>query len=390
MGASAVQEERPTQLSARFLIDWTVRLLLFSGLVIGLAWSAETALEGRALYAGMLIALTGAAYLLASVEPVVFWIRQRVKEYPLVMALLPAAWLALLFPYISSAELDSGEVLFFGIFLFLATAAAILNVPPLQRADISLGLILVAVPLVIPVIPDTPFSDHTHAAPLVARAVAFLLPLALVLLTNAQQKQRLNLLFICAVLALCYAAHFGMLPALPISREADAFARLLIPVVGLYVLTIAGRFDRLGLSFRLTPRQVSVTASNAVLLAAIYVPLGLVVGALVPSFSGPALLEVLWRWLSFFLLQALPAEIFLRGTLITYLQDDLQLGNLIAVAISVVTSVVVSWTDLSWSLALSAIAAVFYARIFLTTRNVVASGVVHATLMWVLWLLFGR
>ena len=390
MGAPAVQEERPAQLPARhLLIDWTARLLLFSGLVIGLAWPAEAAPEGRALYAGMLIAIAGAAYLLASVEPVALWIHQRVKEYPLPMALLPAAWLALLYPYISSAELDPAEVLFFGVFLFLATTAAILNVPPLQRADISLGLILVAVPLVMPVIPDTPFSAQAHAAPLIARAIAFLLPLALVLLTNKQQKQRLNLLFICAALALWYSAQFGALPALPIGREANAFAQLTIPVAGLYMLAIAGRFDRLGLSFRLTPRQVSITASNAVLLTALYVPLGLVAGALVPAFSGPALLEALWRWLSIFLLQALPTEILLRGTLITYLQDDLQLSPLVAIAVSVVASVVVGWTSLSWMLALSAIAAVFYARIFLATRNVVASGIVHGTLMWVLWLLFG-
>ncbi len=390
VGAPVVQEERPAQLPARhLLIDWTARLLLFSGLVIGLAWPAAAVPEGRALYAGVLIALASAAYLLASVEPVALWIHQRVKDYPLPMALLPAAWLALLYPYLSSAELDPAEALFFSVFLFLATTAAILNVPPLQRADISLGLILVAVPLVIPVIPDTPFSDQAHTVPLIARAMAFLLPLALVLLTNKQQKQRLNLLFICAALALWYSAHFGILPALPISREANAFAQLTIPVAGLYVLAIAGRFDRLGLSFRLTPRQVSITASNAVLLAAIYVPLGLVTNALVPSFSGPAPLEVLWRWLSILLLQALPVEILLRGTLITYLQDDLQLSPLVAVAVSVIASVVVGWTSLSWLPALSAIAAVFYARIFLATRNVVASSIVHATLVWVLWLLFG-
>jgi len=390
IGAPTAQKEHPTHLAARhLLIDWTARLLLFSGLVIGLAWPAEAAPEGRALYAGMLIAIAGAAYLLASVEPVALWIHQRVKEYPLPVALLPVAWLALLYPYILSAEQDPAEVLFFGVFLFLATAAAILNVPPLQRADISLGLILVAVPLVMPVIPDTPFSAQAHAAPLTARAIAFLLPLALLLLTNTQQKQRLNLLFICAALALWYSAHFGALPTLPIGREANAFAQLTIPVAGLYMLAIAGRFDRLGLSFRLTPRQVSITASNAVLLAALYVPLGLVTSALVPSFSGPDLLEVLWRWLSIFLLQALPTEILLRGTLITYLQDDLQLSPLVAIAVSVVASVVVGWTSLSWLLALSAIAAVFYARIFLATRNVVASSVVHATLLWVLWLLFG-
>jgi len=360
--------------------------MLLAGFVFGLAWLKGTPLSG--LYAHVPVFFISAIYLLISVAPVSRWINQQVEAHPLLMALLPAALMVLLLFYASSIGLESAELLFFGMFLFLAVAAAILNVPTLQRSDVLLSLTLVAVPLAIPVIPDTPFSGQASDIPLAVRVSAFLPPFGLLVLTSGQQKRRLNLLFICALLALWYCGPFGALPSLPAGDEAGAFPQLLVSAAILYAVAAAGYFDRLGLSFGLTPRQISATASNAVLLAATFIPAGLVTGVLIPAFSGPTPLEVLWRWLSFFLLQALPAEIVLRGVLVTYLRDDVQLGHLAPVIVSVLLSVLSGWPGLNWMLVLTALAAVFYARIFLATGSIVASGIVHATLAWVLWLLF--
>jgi len=391
MGASVIEATRsaqPEEVPApRFsTIDLLTRLVLLTGFVFGLAWLEGTPLSG--LYAHVPVFLVSAIYLAISVAPVSRWINQQVAAHPLLMALPPAALMAMLLFYASSVGLESAALLFFGMFLFLAVAAAILNAPALQRSDILLGLTLVAVPLAIPVIPDTPFSGQANDIPLAVRVSAFLPPLGLLVLTNSRQKRRLNLLFICALLALWYCGPFGALPSLPASDEAVAFPQLLVLAAILYAVAAGGYFDRLGLSFGLTPRQISATASNAVLLAATFIPAGLVTGVLIPAFSGPTLLEVLWRWLSFFLLQALPAEIVLRGVLITYLRNDVQLGHVAPVIASIFLSVVSGWPGLGWMLALTALAAVFYARIFLATDSIVASGIVHATLAWVLWLLF--
>jgi membrane protease YdiL (CAAX protease family) len=191
------------------------------------------------------------------------------------------------------------------------------------------------------------------------------------------------------LLALWYAAQFGALPSRPAGGAADVLAQLMIPVAALYVMALAGRFEHLGFSFRPTLRQISVTTSNAVLLATIFVPLGLVSGGLVPAFSGPPPLEALGHWISLFLLKALPEEMILRGALITYLREDLRLSGLVAAGVSVILSGVTNWSGLGWLLILNAIASAFYARIFLATGNVIAASVVHATLMWTLWLLFG-
>ncbi len=377
------------QVRSPTLGEWVIRLALLGGFVVGLVWPADELPTDHQLYGRVLLALIGAAYLLASVGPVLLRVYQQVQARPLLVIIPQIALFALFSSFIQSVYPEPAEFLFFGIFIFLAASAAVLNVPPLQRADISLGLILVTVPLLMPVVPDTPFYGNAPEKPLALRVMAFLPPVLLLLVTNRQQKQRLNLLFICALLALWYAAQFGTLPARPGGGEADVIAKLMIPVAALYVVALAGRFEHLGFSFRPTLRQISVTTSNAVLLATIFVPLGLVTGALVPSFNGPSPLEALGHWLGLFLLKALPEEMILRGALITYLRDDLRFSGLVAAGVSVVLSGVTNWPGLGWLLVLNAIASAFYARIFLATENVVAAGVVHATLIWTLWLLFG-
>lgn len=350
-----------------------------------------------ALYPLMVYSLPAAAYLLASTPAVASTLRRYAESQPLGMALLALAPLVPVAAYARAAfDFDPAELLFGAVLIFLPAACAILNVPQLHRADVLLGLITVAVPLLLPYAPDSGVgapSEPPTTFGIVMRFGAFLLPVALLVFTTREQKQRLNFLFVCAALSLWYAAQFRALPDLPIAGDVGVtyFQLAIIPIF-LYVLATAGRFDRLGMSFQPTPRGVSVVTANLALLAAIGVPVGMVTGALVPAFQGPPPLDAAAQALSIFLLIALPQEILFRGVLLTYLQDVLRLNAGIAAIISAVlfgAAHLSGPADLGWPFILAVLTGVFCARAFLATRNVVAAGVVHTFARWVKWLLFG-
>lgn len=390
---------QPAELSAGRLtvLDLGIRAILFAAFVVLLIQQLGMPSLNESLYPLMIYGLPAAAYLLASTPAVAVAIRRQAESQPLGMALLALAPLVPVAVYArATLELDPTGLLFSGVLIFLPAACAILNVSQLRRADISLGLITVALPLLLPYAPDSGIGalpEPSTTFGIAMRVGAFLLPVALLLFTTREQKQRLNFLFVCAVLSLWYAVQFGALPALPIAHDVDVtyFQLAVIPIF-LYVLAAAGRFDRLGMLFKPTPRGVSVVTANLALLAALSVPVGLVTGALVPAFQGPPLLEAAAQALSIFLLVALPQEILFRGTLLAYLEDVLHLDAGIAAVISGVlfgAAHLRGPADIGWTFILATLVGIFCARVFLTTRNIVAAGVVHAFARWVRWLLFG-
>ncbi|MCS6848596.1 MAG: CPBP family intramembrane glutamic endopeptidase [Anaerolineae bacterium] len=378
-------------------LDLSVRAMLFAAFVGTLIRQIGMPSLNGALYPLMVYSLPAAAYLLASTPAVASTLRRYAESQPLGMALLALAPLVPVAAYARAAfDFDPAELLFGAVLIFLPAACAILNVPQLHRADVLLGLITVAVPLLLPYAPDSGVgapSEPPTTFGIVMRFGAFLLPVALLVFTTREQKQRLNFLFVCAALSLWYAAQFRALPDLPIAGDVGVtyFQLAIIPIF-LYVLATAGRFDRLGMSFQPTPRGVSVVTANLALLAAIGVPVGMVTGALVPAFQGPPPLDAAAQALSIFLLIALPQEILFRGVLLTYLQDVLRLNAGIAAIISAVlfgAAHLSGPADLGWPFILAVLTGVFCARAFLATRNVVAAGVVHTFARWVKWLLFG-
>lgn len=389
---------QPAELSAGRItvLDLGVRAILFAAFIGALIRQLDAPSLNGALYPLMVYGLPAAAYLLASTPAVAVAIRRQAESQPLGMALLALAPLVPVAVYVrATLDFDPAGLLFSGVLIFLPAACAILNVPQLRRADVSLGLITVALPLLLPYAPDSGIGvppEPPTTFGIAMRVGAFLLPVALLLFTTREQKQRLNFLFVCAVLSLWYAVQFSAFPDFPIANNVGVtyFQLVVIPIF-LYVLATAGRFDRLGMSFKPTPRGVSVVTANLALLAAIGVPVGLVTGALVPAFQGPPLLEAAAQALSVFLLAALPQEILFRGTLLTYLQDALRLDAGIAAIISAVlfgAAHLHSPADIGWTFILATLAGVFCARAFLATRNVVAAGVVHVFARWVRWLLF--
>ncbi len=378
------------------VLEWGIRAVLFASFIGVLIQQLNALSLNQALYPLILYGLLAAAYLLASVPTVAAAIRRQAESQPLGMALLALVPLAPVMLYARTAlNMELTGLLFIGALVFLPAACAILNVPQLRRADVSLGLITVALPLLLPYAPDSGIStspESPTAFDIAMRLGAFLLPLALLLFTTHEQKQRLNFLFVCAVLSLWYAVQFRAFPALPIAHDTEVtyFQLAVIPLF-LYVLAVAGRFDRLGMLFKPSPRGVSVVAANLALLAALGVPVGLVTGALAPAFQGPPLLEAATQALNIFLLVGLPQEILFRGTLLTYLQDALRLDAGVAAVISGIlfgAAHAQNSAGFGWTFILATLAGIFCARAFLATRNVVAAGVVHTSARWVKWLLF--
>jgi membrane protease YdiL (CAAX protease family) len=92
-----------------------------------------------------------------------------------------------------------------------------------------------------------------------------------------------------------------------------------------------------------------------------------------------------------FLLVALPQEILFRGTILTYIEDAFQWPPALVIGASSLlfgAAHLNNPPNVGWYFALATLAGIFYARVFLATRNVTASAAVHAAVNWLWWLLF--
>jgi hypothetical protein len=393
--AQATEPQSPSRPSPVSALDLAIRLILWAAVMLGFISQSGGAPLSDLVYPLLILGLLSAGYLLASLPSVAADVRRLAENQPLLMAVLSLFLLLPLIVYArSTQDFDFTEVLFTGVLIVLPTAGSLLNAPQLRRGDISLGLIMVALPLLLPFARDETWrsAETFEITGVLLRLGAFALPVLLLALTTQEQKQRLNFLFVCAVLSLWYSVEFDVFPSIAISETQDApyFQFAVIPLF-LYVLALAGRFDRLGLSFSPTPRGLSTIAANTGLFAVIALPVGLVTGFLAPGFAAPTLQEAAVRALQIFLFVALPEEILFRGTLLTYLLE--LLGGNIAVAVAI-SSLIFGAAHLNntpnagWFFVLATIAGFFYARAFLATRNVATAGVVHAAVDWLWWLIF--
>ncbi len=368
-------------------LDWAIRAAIWVALVALFAQQLGEPLNGPAAFPLLLLAVFVGGFLLASVAPVARALRHAAQVEPVGLSLAPLIVLA---PFILYAQmngaLEATDLLTSGILLYLPSAIAIINTPQFQRGDLLLGLITVAAPLVLPLTRNETI-DPSDAA---LRAGAFLIPLALLALTSREQKRNLNFLFVCAVLSIWYAVEFEAFPDFPLflMEGAGYFQVALLPVF-LFLLAVSGQLQGIGLSFRPTPRGVSIVASNLILLAVVSVPVGLFSGFLVPAFAAPAPLEAGISLLTGFVFVALPEEILFRGTIFRYLEQTLRLPQASAI---VVSSVIFGLAHLNnppeigWYFVLATVAGIFYARTYIVTRNVATSAAVHALVNW-LWAL---
>jgi membrane protease YdiL (CAAX protease family) len=393
---NAAKSIEPMQPQRVRTVDLVARFVLF-GLLMGILIQQIGLGDPNALvYPLLIFGALAAGYLLLSVSRVAAFIRQQTVEQPLPTALLP---IVLLMPLIvfarSNDNFDVTELLFTGVLLVLPVSLAVLNVPQLRAGDVSLGLITVAFPILLPFVRE-PSSEmmppSLTPAEIAMRIGAFLLPVLLLLLARREQRQRLHFLFVCAVLSLWYAVEFDAFPRVVVVPEITlTYFQLAVVPLFLYMLAAAGRFDKLGLNFEPSPRNISIASTNLGLFAVIAVPLGLLTGYLTAQFAGPTPIEALGRALGIFLLVALPEEILFRGTVLTYFEDTFQWPPALVIAASAVlfgAAHLNNPPNVGWYVVLATLAGVFYARVFLATRNVTASAAVHAAVNWLWWLLF--
>ncbi len=393
---NAVQPIEPLPAQRISTIDLVARFVLF-GLLIGmLIQQLEPAHLNTLIYPLLVFGALAAGYLLFSVSSVAAFIGQRAGEQPLPTALLPIVLLAPVIMHARGNEnFDITELLFTGVLLILPASLAVLNVPQLRGADISLGLIAVAFPILLPFVREPAGTDVPSpltTMEIAMRIGAFMLPALLLLLTTREQKKRLNFLFVCAVLSLWYAVEFDAFPHVTVAPEITlTYFQLAVLPLFLYVLAAAGRFGKLGLDFGPSPRNISIASTNLGMFAVIAVPVGLISGYLTSRFAGPTPVEAVARAAGIFLLVALPEEMLFRGAILTYAEDTFGWSPALVI---VVTSVLFGTAHLNnppnigWYFVLATLAGVFYARTFMATRNVTASATIHAAVNWVWWLLF--
>jgi membrane protease YdiL (CAAX protease family) len=360
-------------------IDWSVRLLACALAVAALTSQLITRIPNNdgTLSLVILAGLVG-IYLLGSIEPVARRLYAWAKSNPVGMAFPPLLLLI-------------ADVLTAALLLFLPVALALTNSPRLRWGDISLGLVTVAMPLVAPILRS---ANDIAAMDGLLRAGAFALPLALLALTTRRQKERLNFLFLCAVLALWYSIEFNAFPGfiLP-GQSADMYFHLVAICTFLYVLAIAGRFGGLGLSLKPSPHGLSIVASNLAIFTLIAIPIGLITGFIKPGLASSSLGEALGRAFVIYLTIALPEEILFRGTLLSYLNDTLRWPQVQTIALSALVfgaSHLNNPPNAGWYFVLATVAGVFYARTYLATKNVAAAATLHTAVDWLWAMVFAR
>lgn len=393
---NAAQSIEPLPAQRISTIDLVARFVLF-GLLLGLLiQQMGPAQPNTFVYPLLIFGALAAGYLLLSVDSVAAFIHQQAIDQPLPTALLP---IVLLMPVIvfarSNENFDITELLFTAVLLILPASLAVLNVPQLRAGDVSLGLIAVAFPILLPFVREPAGANAPSSLTTIEIAMrigAFLLPVLLLLLTSREQKKRLNFLFVCAVLSLWYAVEFDAFPRVTVAPEISlTYFQLAVVPLFLYVLAAAGRFGKLGLNFQPSPRNISIASTNLGLFAVIAVPLGLITGYLTSHFAGPTPIEAIGRAFGIFLLVALPEEILFRGTILSYAEDTFGWSPALVI---IATSVLFGAAHLNnppnvgWYFVLATLAGVFYARAFMATRNVTASATIHTAVNWIWWLLF--
>lgn len=294
------------------------------------------------------------------------------------LLLLPGAALAA-----ANGTLDWGELLIAGLMLYLPLAAAAQNTPNFAKEQTLTGLVIVAMPLLLPLARRGAFAMQDGWL----RVGAFALPALLLLFANRQQKQRLHFLFVCAALSFWYAVQFNALPDLPLLSGAltISYFTLVVAVLLLLAMILSGQAGKVRVSFTPGARGIGVVANNIALAIILLLPVGLATGAFVPLAADLALPDSAIRLMGLFLLVALPQEILFRGALHSYFADDLHLGFNPSLLLS---SLLFGAAHLGmglvspWYVALALIAGVLYARAFVFTRNIASAALVHAAVNW--------
>ncbi len=374
--------------------DWAIRAALWAVTVGIFAGRLGGDLSNSAVLLPLLIvAALMAFYLLASVAPVMNRIYAWAQAEPVAMSAMPLIMLA---PYIFYGQLygtfEASNLLMSGVLLYMPVALSVINTRRLRVADALLGLIVVAMPLVLP-LTNYQIGAVLTTGDALLRVGAFVLPLLLLLLSTREQKANLHFLFVCSVLSLWYSIEFNAFPGfdLPGQPAGLAYFHLAAIAAFLYILAVSGRFGGLGLSFSLSPRSLSIVASNLAIFALIAIPLGLLTHFIIPGVAPTSIPDALARAFTIYIAVALPEEILFRGTLLHYLDDTFRWPQAQTIVISALifgAAHLDNPPNIGWYFVLAAIAGIFYARVYVATKNVSASATLHTAVNWIWALVF--
>ena len=384
----------PRSASAAQWFDWVIRLALWAVAVAAFAVKLGGDLaNSEVLLPLLIVAGLMAVYLLASVSALARRLYAWAQAEPVAMSVMP---LLLLAPYVFYGRLfgtfEASDLLTAGVLLFMPTALAVINTGRLRVADASLGLIVVAMPLVLP-LTNYQTGAVVTTTDVLLRIGAFALPMLLLILTSRKQRANLNFLFVCAILSLWYSIEFNAFPGfdLPGQLTGLSYFHLAAICTFLYIVAVSGRFDRLGLSFSPTPRGLSIVASNLALFALIAIPVGLVTRFIVPGAVATSAADALAHAFTIFIAVALPEELLFRGTVLQYLDDTFRWPQAQTIVISALifgAAHLNNPPNAGWYFVLATVAGVFYARAYIATKNVTASATLHTAVNWIWALVF--
>ncbi|MCL4504834.1 MAG: CPBP family intramembrane metalloprotease [Chloroflexi bacterium] len=374
--------------------DWAIRFALWAVAVAAFAAKLGGNLaNSEVLLPLLIVAALMAFYLLASVAPVARRLYAWAQAEPVAMSVMP---LLLLAPYVLYGRLygtfEASDLLTAGVLLFMPVALAVINTGRLRVADASLGLIVVAMPLVLP-LTNYQTGAVVTSTDVLLRLGAFALPALLLALASRKQRAGLNFLFVCAVLSLWYSIEFNAFPGfdLPGQPAGLSYFHLAAICAFLYIVAVSGRFSGLGLSFSPTPHGLSVVASNLALFALIAIPVGLVTRFVIPGIAMTSAPDALARAFTIYIAVALPEEILFRGTLLRYLDDTFRWPQATTIVVSALifgAAHLDNPPNAGWYFVLATIAGVFYARTYLATKNVTAAATLHTAVNWIWALVF--
>jgi len=227
------------------------------------------------------------------------------------------------------------------------------------------------------------------------------------LLWWARESEKPSVADAIAVLLVWLPIEFALLPAVsvpPGGRPSLNVARLVMVPFLVAELLLVRRWKGLGFDLALKRRMLAPIAVAFVAFAAIAIPVALGTGFATVSASLPPPLEIPARALAIFTLVALPEELLFRGVIQNGFErtlaspGSLRLASVIAALAAsrialVLASLVFGASHLDnppnvlHYAALATLAGLAYGWVYLRTRNVVASAVVHTAVDW-LWSVF--
>ncbi len=284
-------------------------------------------------------------------------------------------------------------------YLAAASKSAVEAVRRFYRGRMQHGVILLALllgPYVLVTAPNARGNVNAFANGLLALAAYVFVPGALAMYRQKTSKPRpLDLADLLTLLIIWLPIEFGWLPAVSVSVLGLTIPLSVLTgvVLALLIFLVIRPLGQIGYTVRLTRGDLERAGKALLVVAVVGIPLGLIVGFLAwrpPTFVSVEALIV--RFTGIFLLIALPEELIFRGIVQNLVEK--RIGEKRAAL--VIAALLYGAAHLNNPPApnylyalLSSLAGFAYGWVWMVTRKVTASALMHTVVSWVWGLLFG-